>query len=57
MGSHQGFAEGNRCIPHMLRFLDAARRTGIRAFYALRRQYRPGDYDTWKYVAPIQRAA
>ena len=26
-------------------------------FYALHRQYRPGDYETWKYIAPIQRAA
>ena len=26
-------------------------------FYALHRRYRPGDYETWKYVAPIQKAA
>ena len=37
--------------------LDAARAAGIRIFYALHRRYRPGDYETWKYVAPIQRAA
>ena len=37
--------------------LDAARSAGIRVFYALHHRYRPGDYETWKYVAPIQRAA
>jgi ureidoacrylate peracid hydrolase len=37
--------------------LEAARRAEIRVFYALHRRYRPGDYETWKYVAPIQRAA
>jgi len=26
-------------------------------FYALHRRYRPGDYETWKYIAPIQKAA
>ena len=30
---------------------------GLRVFYALHHRYRPGDYETWKYVAPIQRAA
>jgi ureidoacrylate peracid hydrolase len=50
-------AEANQCVPHMLRVLDAARRVGIRVFYVLHRRYRPGDYETWKYVAPIQRAA
>jgi len=33
------------------------RGSGIRVFYALHRRYRPGDYETWKYIAPIQRAA
>ena len=50
-------AEANQCIPHMVQVLNAARQAGIRVFYALHRQYRPGDYETWKYVAPIQRAA
>ena len=50
-------AEANLCVPHMVQVLDAARRAGIRVFYALHRRYRPGDYETWKYVAPIQRAA
>ncbi len=50
-------AEANRCVPHMQQVLDAARAAGIRVFYALHHRYRPGDYETWKYVAPIQRAA
>ena len=25
-------------------------------FYALHHRYRPGDYETWKYIAPIQKA-
>ena len=53
----KGVAEANQCIPHMLQVLDAARRVDIRVFYALHRQYRPGDYESWKYVAPIQKAA
>ena len=50
-------AEANRCIPHMIQVLDAVRKAGIRVFYALHRRYRPGDYETWKYIAPIQKAA
>jgi ureidoacrylate peracid hydrolase len=53
----KGVAERNNCIPHMAQVLDVARDAGIRVFYALHRRYRPGDYETWKYVAPIQRAA
>jgi ureidoacrylate peracid hydrolase len=41
----------------MLQVLEAARKAGIRAFYAMHRRYRPGDYETWKYIAPIQKAA
>jgi ureidoacrylate peracid hydrolase len=50
-------AEGNQCVPHMRQILEAARNTGIRIFYAMHRRYRPGDYETWKYIAPIQKAA
>ncbi|OBJ54819.1 cysteine hydrolase family protein [Mycobacterium sp. 1423905.2] len=50
-------AEANRCVPHMRETLEAARSAGIRVFYALHRRYRPGDYETWKYIAPIQQAA
>lgn len=53
----KGIAEANQCVPHMLQVLTAARTAGIRPFYALHRRYRPGDYETWKYVAPIQKAA
>jgi ureidoacrylate peracid hydrolase len=53
----KGVAEANQCVPHMRQVLDAARSAGIRVFYALHRRYRPGDYETWRYVAPIQRAA
>jgi ureidoacrylate peracid hydrolase len=50
-------AEANGCIPHMLQVLNAARKAGFRVFYALHRRYRPGDYETWKTIAPIQKAA
>ena len=53
----KGIAEANQCVPHMLQMRDAARKSGIRVFYALHRRYRPGDYETWKYIAPIQKAA
>ena len=53
----KGVAEANQCIPHMLRVLNAARKADIRVFYALHHRYRPGDYETWKYVAPTQKAA
>lgn len=49
--------EANRCIPNMLQVLVAAREQGLRVFYALHHRYRPGDYETWKYVVPTQRAA
>ena len=50
-------AEANDCVPNMLRVLNAARKAGLRVFYALHHRYRPGDYETWKYIAPIQKAA
>jgi ureidoacrylate peracid hydrolase len=50
-------AEANQCVPNMERVLSAARNAGLRVFYALHRRYRPGDYETWKYIAPIQKAA
>ncbi len=49
-------AEANDCIPHMLQVLNAARKAELRVFYALHHRYRPGDYETWKYIAPIQKA-
>src|SRR5689334_8845458 len=50
-------AETNNCVPHMLRILNAARGAKLRVFYAMHHRYRPGDYESWKYIAPIQRAA
>src|SRR4030095_15564451 len=53
----KGVAEDNRCVPHMVQVLHAARQSRLRVFYALHRRYRPGDYESWKYIAPIQQAA
>ena len=50
-------AEANNCVPHMLEVLQAARKAKLRVFYAMHHRYRPGDYETWRYIAPIQRAA
>jgi ureidoacrylate peracid hydrolase len=50
-------AEANGCVPNMLQVLNAAHRAELRVFYALHHRYRPGDYETWKYIAPIQKAA
>jgi nicotinamidase-related amidase len=49
--------DANHCVPHMLQVLTAARKAGLRVFYALHHRYRPGDYETWKSIAPVQRAA
>ena len=56
-GRLKGVAEANNCVPHMLQVLTASRRAGLRVFYALHHRYRPGDYETWKYVAPTQKRA
>jgi nicotinamidase-related amidase len=50
-------AEANDCVPHMLEVLNAAREADLRVFYAMHRRYRPGDYETWNYIAPVQKAA
>jgi ureidoacrylate peracid hydrolase len=49
-------AEANECVPHMVQVLEAARRAKLRIFYVPHHRYRPGDYETWKYIAPIQKA-
>ena len=49
-------AAANNCVPNMLQVLNAARNAGLRVFYALHHRYRSGDYETWKYIAPIQKA-
>jgi ureidoacrylate peracid hydrolase len=53
----KGVAEANHCVPNMWQVLNAARKAELRVFYALHHRYRPGDYETWKYIAPIQQAA
>src|ERR1700757_3915910 len=50
-------AEATNTVPHMSKLLAAAREVGLRVFYALHRRYRSGDYESWKYIAPIQKAA
>jgi nicotinamidase-related amidase len=50
-------AEANHCVVHMLEVLNAARKAKLRVFYAMHHRYRPGDYETWKYLAPVQRGA
>jgi nicotinamidase-related amidase len=50
-------AEANDCVPHMLQVLNAARQAKLRVFYAMHHRFREGDYENWKYIAPIQRAA
>ncbi|HET9385728.1 MAG TPA: hypothetical protein VFO67_11315 [Gemmatimonadales bacterium] len=40
----------------MLQVLNAAK-AKLQIFYALHHRYRPSDYETWKYIAPIQTAA
>ena len=49
-------AEANNCVPNMLQVLNAARSAELRVFYAMHHRYRPGDYESWKYIAPIQKA-
>ena len=41
----------------MVQVLNAAREVKLRVFYAMHHRHRPGDYETWKYIAPIQKAA
>lgn len=50
-------AEANNCVPNMSDVMNASRKAGLRVFYALHHRYRAGDYETWKYIAPIQKAA
>ena len=53
----QSVAEANNCVSHMVEVLNAARTAKLRVFYAMHHRYRPGDYETWRYIAPIQRMA
>ena len=42
---------------NMADVMNASRKAGLRIGYAPHHRYRPGDYETWKYIAPIQKAA
>lgn len=53
----QEVAEATSCVPNMKAVLEAARRASLRIFFALHHRYRAGDYETWKSIAPVQRAA
>lgn len=55
-GRIRSVAEANNCVPYMLQILNAARDAKLRVFYAMHHRYRPGDYETWKYIAPVQKA-
>jgi len=50
-------AEATNTVTHMSQLVEAARQTGLHVFYAMHHRYRLGDYESWKYVAPIQKAA
>ena len=50
-------ATATHTVPHMSRLVEAARKARLRIFYAMHHRYRPGDYESWKYIAPIQKAA
>lgn len=49
--------EANGCIPHMIQILTAARAAGLRIFFAPHHRWRPGDYESWRSLAPTQEAA
>ena len=49
----EAVAEANKCIRDVLQVLNAARKAGLRVFYAMHHRYCPGDYQTWKYIAPV----
>jgi ureidoacrylate peracid hydrolase len=50
-------AEANNCVANMLEVLHAARKAKLRVLYAMHHRYREGDYETWQYIAPIQKGA
>ncbi|MDF1631272.1 isochorismatase family cysteine hydrolase [Mycoplana sp. MJR14] len=53
----QAVAEANNCVPHMEQILQAARAAKFRVFFAMHHRLREGDYENWKYIAPIQKMA
>jgi len=53
----QAVAEANNCVSHMDQILTAAREAKLRVFFAMHHRLREGDYENWKYIAPIQKLA
>jgi nicotinamidase-related amidase len=41
----------------MEQILNTARQVKIPVFFAMHHRYREGDYENWKYIAPIQKLA
>jgi ureidoacrylate peracid hydrolase len=52
-GRIKNVAEANNCVLHMPEVLNASRKAELRVFYSLHQRYGQGDYETWKYIAPI----
>jgi nicotinamidase-related amidase len=52
----QAVPEANRGVPHMVQVLHASRQAGLRVCYAPHYRYRPGNDETWKHLAPTQKA-
>jgi nicotinamidase-related amidase len=50
-------AQAVDCVTHMRQVLEAARKAGIRVFFAPHRRWREGDYAGWQSLAPVQRGA
>jgi len=50
-------AEANNCVPNMHQVLQATRDAKLQVFFAMHHRYRDGDYESWKYIAPIQQKA
>jgi ureidoacrylate peracid hydrolase len=53
----KGVSEANKCVPHMMQVLDAARKRTSRFVCAAPSISRPGDYENWKYITPVQKEA
>lgn len=53
----QAVAEANNCVEHMHEVLTSARAAKLQVFFAMHHRFRQGDYESWRYIAPIQRAA
>jgi ureidoacrylate peracid hydrolase len=43
----KGVAEANKCVPHMIQVLDAARKAGIRVFCALHHRHCANSEGIW----------